>query len=101
MHILCIGDVVGSIGCNFLAARLPQLKKQYDIDKIREAFLYAKALHEGQMRQSGEPYITHPVAVASILAELELDTDSICAALLHDTLEDCSSKQVCIWNMHT
>ena len=75
-----------------LLKTLENTKKQYDIDKIREAFLYAKALHEGQMRQSGEPYITHPVAVASILAELELDTDSICAALLHDTLEDCSSK---------
>ena len=67
-------------------------KKQYDIEKICGAFEYAKSLHEGQMRQSGDPYISHPVAVASILAELELDTDSICAALLHDTLEDCGSK---------
>ena len=67
-------------------------KKQYDIPKICDAFLYAKALHEGQMRQSGDPYISHPIAVASIIAELELDTDSICAALLHDTLEDCASK---------
>ncbi len=75
-----------------LLKTLENTKKQYDIDKIREAFLYAKALHEGQMRQSGDPYISHPVAVASILAELELDTDSVCAALLHDTLEDCASK---------
>ena len=66
--------------------------KQYDIEKICDAFQYAKSLHEGQMRQSGDPYISHPVAVASILAELGLDTDSICAALLHDTLEDCGSK---------
>ena len=67
-------------------------KKQYDIPKICDAFQYAKSLHEGQMRQSGDPYISHPVAVASIIAELELDTDSICAALLHDTLEDCAAK---------
>ncbi|MBQ7012285.1 MAG: bifunctional (p)ppGpp synthetase/guanosine-3',5'-bis(diphosphate) 3'-pyrophosphohydrolase, partial [Clostridia bacterium] len=46
----------------------------------------------GQFRNSGDPYITHPIAVAEILASLELDSDSICAALLHDTVEDCSSK---------
>ena len=44
------------------------------------------------MRQSGEPYISHPVAVATIVAELGLDTDSICAALLHDTVEDCADR---------
>ncbi len=71
---------------------LERTKKQYDLDKIREAFLYAKSLHEGQFRQSGEPYIMHPVSVATIIAELELDTDSICAALLHDTLEDCGTR---------
>ena len=49
-------------------------------------------LHEGQFRQSGEPYISHPVAVAQIAANLGLDTDSICAALLHDTVEDCAEK---------
>ena len=66
--------------------------KTYNIEKIRSAFLYAKNLHEGQMRQSGEPYISHPVAVATIVAELGLDTDSICAALLHDTVEDCADR---------
>ena len=71
---------------------LEKTKKQYDIEKIKAAFLYAKGLHEGQMRQSGDPYISHPVAVATIIAELELDTDSVCAALLHDTLEDCGTK---------
>ncbi len=67
-------------------------EKNYDIDKIKEAFLYAAKLHEGQFRLSGEPYISHPVQVAKIVAELGLDTDSICAALLHDTVEDCSDK---------
>jgi len=66
--------------------------KKYNIDKIRRAYEYSKELHEGQYRNSGDPYITHPIAVAEILAGLELDSDSICAALLHDTVEDCSSK---------
>ena len=64
----------------------------YDLDKIKRAYECAARLHEGQYRQSGEPYISHPVAVASIVAGLGLDTDSICAALLHDTVEDCADK---------
>ena len=66
--------------------------KNYDIEKIRDAAEYAAGLHEGQFRVSGEPYISHPIAVAEIVASLELDTNSICAALLHDTVEDCSDK---------
>ena len=66
--------------------------KKYDIEKIKSAFEYAKELHEGQWRASGEAYISHPIAVAEIVAGLELDTDSICAALLHDTVEDCAEK---------
>ena len=66
--------------------------KNYDIEKIQRAYEYAYKLHEGQYRVSGEMYISHPVAVAEIVAGLELDTDSICAALLHDTVEDCSDK---------
>lgn len=65
--------------------------KKYDIEKIQRAYLYAKQLHEGQFRASGEPYIMHPVSVAEIAASLGLDTDSICAALLHDTVEDCGT----------
>ena len=66
--------------------------KNYNLDKIKEAYLYAAQLHEGQFRVSGEPYISHPIAVAEIVAGLELDGDSICAALLHDTVEDCADK---------
>ena len=66
--------------------------KKYNIEKIRSAYEYSKELHEGQFRNSGDPYITHPIAVAEIIAGLELDSDSICAALLHDTVEDCSAK---------
>ncbi len=67
-------------------------EKKYDLDKLTRAYEYAAGLHEGQFRLSGEPYISHPVAVATIVAGLGLDTDSICAALLHDTVEDCSDK---------
>lgn len=66
--------------------------KRYDIEKIKRAYLFAKSMHEGQFRNSGEPYISHPVAVAEIIAGLELDTDSICAAFLHDIVEDCCGK---------
>lgn len=71
---------------------LKRTEKNYDIEKITRAYDYADSLHEGQFRLSGEPYISHPVAVARIVAELGLDTDSICAALLHDTVEDCADK---------
>ena len=66
--------------------------KNYNVEKITKAYEVAKMLHEGQFRKSGEAYICHPVAVAKIVANLGLDTDSICAALLHDTVEDCSDK---------
>ena len=71
---------------------LAATEKKYDVEKIKNAFEYAKELHCGQFRASGEEYISHPIAVAEIVAGLELDTDSICAALLHDTVEDCSDK---------
>lgn len=72
-------------------AFLDKLKKSehYDIKKITKAYRFAEAMHEGQKRISGEPYIIHPLSVAGIVADLRLDTDSVCAALLHDTLEDC------------
>ncbi|WP_299025326.1 bifunctional (p)ppGpp synthetase/guanosine-3',5'-bis(diphosphate) 3'-pyrophosphohydrolase [uncultured Sulfitobacter sp.] len=55
---------------------------------IRDAFSYGARMHEGQLRHSGEPYFTHPVAVAAILAEQQLDDATIITALLHDTIED-------------
>ena len=59
-----------------------------EVDTIRKAYDYAEVLHKGQYRQSGEPYITHPLNVAYILAEMHADRDTVCAGLLHDTLED-------------
>lgn len=59
-----------------------------EVEIIRKAYEYAETLHQGQRRQSGEPYIIHPLNVAYILAEMHADRDTICAGLLHDTLED-------------
>lgn len=62
--------------------------KKYNEKKILEAYQLAKQAHEGQLRQSGDPYIVHPLAVANILVQLGMDSDSLCAALLHDVVED-------------
>lgn len=62
--------------------------KQYDLSKIITAYEFAAKAHEGQKRSSGQPYIVHPLAVAYILLELGMDTDTICAAMLHDVVED-------------
>ena len=59
-----------------------------EVDIIKKAYDYAKTLHEGQYRQSGESYIIHPLNVAYILAEMHADKDTVCAGLLHDTIED-------------
>ena len=80
------------VGFERLLAVLRRTEQRYNIEKIQNAYEYARSLHEGQFRISGEPYISHPVAVAEIVAGLGLDTDSICAALLHDTVEDCAEK---------
>lgn len=65
-----------------------------NLRKIRYAYFVAENAHSGQMRGSGEPYITHPLAVAHILAELRMDDDSLCAAMLHDTVEDCKGISI-------
>lgn len=64
-----------------------------DIIKIYRAYDLAKELHDGQFRKSGEPYIIHPVNVAYILTQLNADSDTVCAGLLHDTLEDTDIKK--------
>mgnify|MGYP002783798333 CR=1 FL=1 len=73
-------------------AQLTEKLKRYlpsgDIARIKEAFKVSDAAHLGQFRKSGEPYITHPIAVAELLADWKLDAPAIQAALLHDVLED-------------
>ncbi|HEY0001928.1 MAG TPA: HD domain-containing protein, partial [Actinoplanes sp.] len=61
-----------------------------DAAMLRRSYQIAENMHRGQMRKSGEPYITHPLAVAQICAELGMDTTTLVAALLHDTVEDTS-----------
>lgn len=71
-----------------LVKKILSTNRQYDLSKILEAYDFAEAAHDGQKRSSGEPYIIHPVAVATYLLELGMDTDTICVALLHDVVED-------------
>ncbi len=75
-----------------LLAAMEKSGRNFDIPKIKEAFFFAADLHAGQFRVSGEPYISHPASVAEIVVGLGLDTDSVCAALLHDTVEDCGGQ---------
>ncbi|KGI76847.1 RelA/SpoT family protein [Oleiagrimonas soli] len=71
-----------------LEQRLAEYLPDEDVARVRRAYLIGAEAHAGQMRKSGEPYITHPVAVAALLAELHMDAETIIAAILHDTLED-------------
>ncbi len=73
-----------------LVAALTQSDKAYDTRKIERAYKLADEAHRGQLRKSGDPYISHPVSVAIILVGMGMDTDCICAALLHDVVEDTS-----------
>lgn len=73
---------------SLLSIKLSQYLKNKDIEKIWAAYRFSDQAHEGQMRKSGEPYISHPVAVACQLADLHLDVPTIIAALLHDVVED-------------
>jgi RelA/SpoT family (p)ppGpp synthetase len=62
--------------------------KPADVDRVDEAYQFSDAAHTGQLRKSGEPYISHPLAVAGILADWQLDAQAVIAALLHDVMED-------------
>ena len=73
---------------DFLIERVLKQNPQANIMKIRAAYECAAKAHEGQKRRNGEPYIIHPLCVAIILADLELDKETIVAGLLHDSVED-------------
>lgn len=76
------------MGIEQLLARAGTYLKEKDLIQIREAYEFADQAHQGQMRKSGEPYILHPLAVADILVNMQMDVTSIIAALLHDVVED-------------
>jgi len=65
-----------------------------DIRRVREAYRFADEAHLGQFRASGEPYITHPIAVAGLCADWKLDSQAIMAALMHDAMEDCGVTKI-------
>lgn len=71
-----------------LLERALEYNKSLNTEKLRKAYDLAVDAHKGQMRESGEPYVTHPLEVAYILADLELDVDTLVSALLHDVVED-------------
>ncbi|HET6720021.1 MAG TPA: RelA/SpoT family protein, partial [Rhodocyclaceae bacterium] len=67
--------------------------KADDVARVAEAYAFAIEAHAGQTRRSGEPYVTHPIAVATTVAEWRLDVQAVCAALLHDVLEDTGTSK--------
>ena len=71
-----------------LSERLTQYLNTNQIRQVCRAYYYAEQAHNGQRRRSGEPYIVHPLAVATILTEMHLDHQSLMAAMLHDVIED-------------
>ncbi|MDF3918135.1 RelA/SpoT family protein [Salinicola salarius] len=73
-----------------LADRLGGYLPDDEIQQVKRAFYYAEQAHDGQQRRSGEPYVTHPLAVANILANMHMDHQSLMAAMLHDVIEDTS-----------
>ena len=77
-----------SIGLDRLNRRMEKYLPADQVAQVMQAYEFAAKAHEGQQRYSGEPYISHPVAVATILAELRLDAQTLMAALLHDVIED-------------
>ncbi|MCX7842670.1 MAG: bifunctional (p)ppGpp synthetase/guanosine-3',5'-bis(diphosphate) 3'-pyrophosphohydrolase [Clostridia bacterium] len=83
-------------GYGRLVERIKKYNPGCDFKLIEKAYNMSKSAHDGQQRESGDPYITHPIEVAYILADLELDCTSIVAAILHDTVEDttCTSEEL-------
>ena len=77
-----------SLGENDLLTKLSTYLTPAQVEEVHRAYLFGAQAHEGQQRLSGEPYISHPIAVAGILAELHMDHRSIIAAILHDVIED-------------
>ena len=87
--------VINANGASFatLTEKLEYLSSN-DLEQVRLAYRFADEAHLGQIRNSGEPYITHPIAVAAQCAEWKLDSHAVMAALLHDSIEDCGTTKI-------
>ena len=79
-----------------LAHRLKSYLTPAQINQVRRAYYYAEQAHDGQKRRSGEPYVTHPLAVAGILADMHMDHQSLMAAMLHDVIEDTGIPKIAL-----
>ena len=79
---------------NDLYSLLKESFPRNQVHLIRQAYTFASKAHDGQERMDGKPYINHPLEVARILVEMNMDTDSICAGLMHDVLEDCNIEKI-------
>ncbi|HEX5487564.1 MAG TPA: HD domain-containing protein, partial [Rhodanobacteraceae bacterium] len=89
-----LAEPVETAAIDALAGQLATYLPPEQIERVRGAYAVSAHAHASQRRKSGEPYITHPLAVASILAGLRLDAETIIAAILHDTLEDTGLTRV-------
>ncbi len=85
--------VPGAISITHLVEKVAEYLSPSDLKKVKEAYRFSDEKHLGQMRRSGEPYISHPIAVAEICADWKLDAQAIMAALLHDVMEDQDVKK--------
>jgi guanosine-3',5'-bis(diphosphate) 3'-pyrophosphohydrolase len=79
------------IRINDIIDKIADYVPEADLDIVKRAYIYSARVHEGQVRLSGEPYLSHPLEVAGILADMKLDPESIAAGLLHDVIEDTSA----------
>ncbi len=79
-----------------LGEKLSSYLSEAQVNKVKHAYFYAEQAHEGQYRRSGEPYIIHPLAVATILSEMHMDHETLMAAMLHDVIEDTGISKTAI-----
>src|SRR5437016_7296318 len=77
-----LDDIIGKVSSYHATA---------DLDLVQRCYAFAAKAHDGQLRRSGDPYVVHPLGVASTIADLKLDVPSVCAGLLHDCVEDTSA----------
>src|SRR5437899_8306270 len=83
----------GVASVSHLTSKLTEYLTASELKKVKEAYRFSDEMHLGQVRKSGEPYISHPIAVAEICADWKLDAQAIMAALLHDVMEDQDVKK--------